>query len=119
MALEAVKGGGDGGPLATRYQIRPSQIQAWKNTLTEGASGVFSNGQDQKGRSDATLIARLYQEIGQFQGGAGFLVRKVRATSLSQRRKSYAAPFIVVLMLPFNEFRVPVSSQRWFCLPST
>ncbi len=47
-----------------RYQAHPSQIQAWEKALSAGAAGVFSNGQEQKGSSDAALIARLYQEIG-------------------------------------------------------
>ena len=33
----------------------------------EGASGVFGNGKEQKGRNDAALVARLYQEIGQLK----------------------------------------------------
>ena len=43
---------------------------------------MFSNGQEQKASSDAALIARLYQEIGQLKVGAGFLVGEVRSMSL-------------------------------------
>ena len=50
--------------LAARYQVHPSQLQAWKKVLTAGVAGVFSNGPEQKASSDAALIARLYQEIG-------------------------------------------------------
>ena len=65
VALEAVKGEDTVAQLAGRYHVHPSQIQAWKKALTDGAAGVFGNGQDQKARSDVALIARLYQEIGQ------------------------------------------------------
>ena len=67
VALEAVKGEETVAQLAARHQVHPSQIQAWKKALTAGAAGVFSNGQEQKAASDAALIARLYQEIGQLK----------------------------------------------------
>ena len=73
VALEAVKGEERVAQLAARYQVHPIQIQAWKKALTEGAAGVFGNGQDQKARSDAALTARLYQEIGQLKVKRDFL----------------------------------------------
>ena len=64
VTLEAVRGEEPMAQLVVRHQVHPSQIQAWKKALTEGAAGVFGNGQEQKAKSDAALIARLYQEIG-------------------------------------------------------
>ena len=62
--------------LSGRYQVHPSQVQAWKKALTEGAAGVFGNGQDRKARSDAALTARLYQEIGQLKVERDFLAER-------------------------------------------
>ena len=47
---------------------------------------MFSNGQQQKASSDAALIARLYQEIGQLKMERDFLSEQVRSMSLAQRR---------------------------------
>ena len=42
----------------------------------EGGSGVFGNGQDQKGKNDAALVARLYREIGQLKVDQNFLAER-------------------------------------------
>ena len=76
VALEAVKGEETVAQLAGRYQVHPGQIQAWKKALVEGASGVFGNGKEQKTRSDAALVARLYQEIGQLKVERDFLAER-------------------------------------------
>ena len=74
VALEALKGQETVAELAVQYEVHPEQIQAWKQALTEVASGVFDNGKDQKARNDDALIARLYQEIGQLKVERDFLV---------------------------------------------
>ena len=60
VALEAVKGEETVAQLAARYQVHPRQIQARKKAFTDGAADIFSDGQDQKAKSDAALVARLY-----------------------------------------------------------
>ena len=64
VTLEAVRGEETAAQLAARREVHPSQIQAGNKALTEGAAGVFGNGQEQKAKSDAALIVRLHQEIG-------------------------------------------------------
>ena len=73
MVVSTVSGGG---PLATRYEVRPGQIQAWKKVLTEGTAEVFGNGQGQKAKNEAALIARLYQEIGELKVEWDFLAER-------------------------------------------
>ena len=44
--------------LAAPYEVHPGQMQAWKKALTEGAAGVFGEGQERKTRSDAAMRER-------------------------------------------------------------
>ena len=54
-----MKGEETAAQLAARYQVRPSQIQAWKKALVEGAAGVFGNGSEQKARNDDAQVVHL------------------------------------------------------------
>ena len=76
VAQDAVKGEETVAQLSARYEVHPGQIQAWRKALTEGAAGVFGNGQDQKAKNEAALIARLYQEIGQLKVERDFLAER-------------------------------------------
>ena len=48
VALAAVQGDQTIAELASRFQVHPSQIHAWKKALIEGAPNLFEAGQGQR-----------------------------------------------------------------------
>jgi transposase-like protein len=67
VAIEAIQGQKTLNELAAEYGVHPSQITQWKKQALEEISTGFSGGRARRERSDETLVASLYQEIGQLK----------------------------------------------------
>ena len=76
VALAAIKGEETVSELASRFQVHPSQVHAWKRALIEGAAGILDNGEGKK-EEPGVLVDQLYRQIGQLTVENDFLSRKL------------------------------------------
>ena len=67
VALEALKGEETVAQLAASYDQLRGPSRPDPESLPEGAAGVFDGNQDKRQQSDAVLVPRLYQQIGQLK----------------------------------------------------
>ena len=63
-SLAALQGEEAIAQLASRFEVHPTQIHAWKKALIQGASEVFGNDTSKTEREQEALTAHLYQQIG-------------------------------------------------------
>ena len=73
MALEAIKGQETVAELATKHELHPSQITAWKREAVEKLAKVFDEKSAERDKSWDGEITKLHAKIGQLVVERDFL----------------------------------------------
>jgi transposase len=75
VALEAIQGQQTVAELATKYELHPTQIAAWKREAIEKLAEVFGGKGSERDKSRDGEIARLHAKIGQLVVERDFLAK--------------------------------------------
>ena len=76
VALEAIKGQKTLNEISSEYGVHTTQITQWKKQVLDELPHIFGRPGSERAKSEETLIATLYQEIGQLKVELDFLKKK-------------------------------------------
>ena len=75
IALEALRGDRTLQEIASKHQVHPNQVGAWKRQAIEGLGKVFSNGVEHRRRDREGEVRDLHAKIGELIVERDFLSR--------------------------------------------
>ena len=76
IALEALRGDRTLQEIASRHQVHPNQVSAWKGQAIAGMAELFSKGAEHRARDDESEVRDFHAKIGELIAERGFLSRR-------------------------------------------
>ena len=76
VALEALSERLTLSELASKYELHPNQISAWKRQAKEALPEAFGTGNKRQQDENEQLVSTLYQEIGRLKMEVDWLKKK-------------------------------------------
>lgn len=77
VVIEALKERSTAEELSKKYEIHPTQINAWKREFLSKASAVFSDKYETEDKQQEADKEKLYAQIGQLKVENDFLKKKL------------------------------------------
>ena len=78
VALEALKGEKTTAELASRHEVHPTQISAWRKTLKEGMGKAFGDNDSKVIKEKDGIIEDLQKIVGQMKLEHDWLKKKLQ-----------------------------------------
>ena len=75
IALDALRGDRTLQEIASKHQVHPNQVSAWKRQAITGLGEVFSNGGERRRRDHESEVRELHAKIGELTVERDFLSR--------------------------------------------
>ncbi len=67
MALQAIKSDRSVAELATKFEVKPTQIRLWKKIMLEEMPSIFSYKRKRKAVNDEDEKEKSYEQIGRLK----------------------------------------------------
>lgn len=77
VVIEALKERSTIEELARKYELHPTQINAWKKEAMGNMSAVFKGAKPEEAEADEKVTEKLYAQIGQLKVENDWLKKKV------------------------------------------
>ena len=75
LTLEALRGDRTLQEIASKHQVHPNQVGAWKRQAIEGSAELFSKGAERRVRDHESEVREFHAKIGELLVERDFLSR--------------------------------------------